>query len=48
MPKTSELVIPKYNLDISIFTRLGSNLASVTPEKKWIPLKNKIKETLDV
>ena len=43
--KPSELIIPKDNLDISVLSVLVSNLASVTPDHKIIPHKNKKKET---
>ena len=45
IPKYSEVIIPKENLDVSVFTGNGSSLASVTIEQKRIPRKNKRKET---
>ena len=47
-PKPSEVIIPKDNLDVSVFNQLVSCLASVTPEQILIPLGNKSKETLAV
>ena len=43
--KPSILITPKENLDLSVLSVLGLNLASVTPYQKWIPSKNKRKET---
>ena len=38
--KPLELIIPKDNLDPSVFSRLRSSLASVKPDQKRIPCKN--------
>ena len=43
IPKTPEVIIPKDNLDVSVFTRLWSSLVSVAPEQKIIPRKNNSK-----
>ena len=34
-----ELIISKENLDLSVFSRLGSSLENVTPDQKQIPRK---------
>ena len=48
IPKASEVIIPKENLDISVLTILVSSVSSVTPEQKRINLKNESKETAAV
>ena len=43
--KTSEVIVRKENLHLSVLSGLGSSLSSVTPDQKLIPRKNKRKET---
>ena len=41
--KSSEVIIPKDNLDLYFLSGLGSSLSSVTPNQKCTPRKNKRK-----
>ena len=41
--KTVEVIISQENLDISVLSGLGASLASITPDQKDIPRKNKRK-----
>ena len=42
--KPSEEIIDQENLDLYVLSGLGASLASIKPDKKLIPHKNKRKE----
>ena len=43
--KNPELIIYQENLDHSVLSGLGASLASITPDQKRIPRKNKINDS---
>ena len=46
--KTTEVIIAQDNLDISVLYGLEASLASITPDQKHIPRKNKRTDTPDL